>query len=322
MARPTQPTLSQIELFVALIEAGGFTAAGARLGVSQSSVSHTVKALEQSLGTSLFDRRQSPPVMTDGARRLLPHARAMLAAAEALRQEVQAERGLKSGVLRIGSFGPSSSLRLLPRLLRAFALKHPGVEVRVEEEADGVIAQWLTDRRVELGFVTLPEDRFDTVHLASDEYVVVLPEQHPLSVQPTIKARQLHDQPFITSSAGCGDEIADILHRAGARPRELFRLPQVLSVLGLVQQGLGVSVSVRLALPDAWPGVVYRPFQPATARHVALAMLDRYGLSPAAQAFLSIAQRANAAERHRPATLSTRGAAANGLAEHLRLPAT
>jgi DNA-binding transcriptional LysR family regulator len=290
MPRPSQPTLAQLELFVALVEAGGFSAAGVRLGVSQSSVSHTVKALEQTLGTSLFDRRQSPPALTDGASRLLPHARAMLAASEALRQEVQAERGLKSGVLRIGSFGPSSSLRLLPRLLRAFALKHPGVEVRVDEEADGVVAQWLTDRRVELGFVTLPEDRFDTVHVASDEYVVVLPERHPLVAQATVQARQLHDQPFIASSAGCGDEIADILRRASAQPRELFRLPQVLSVLGLVQQGLGVSVSVRLALPDTWPGVAYRPFQPAAARHVALAMLDRHGLSPAAQAFLRIAQ--------------------------------
>lgn len=299
MPRPSQPTLAQLELFVALVEAGGFSAAGARLGVSQSSVSHTVKALEQSLGTSLFDRRQSPPVPTEGARRLLPHARTMLAASEALRQEVQAERGLKSGVLRVGSFGPSSSLRLLPRLLRAFALQHPGIEVRVEEEADGVIAQWLAERRIELGFITLPDDRFDTVHVASDEYVVVLPELHPLAAQPSVRPQQLHEQPFIVTSAGCGDEIAGILGRAGAQPRELFRLPQVLSVLGLVQEGMGISVSVRLALPDAWPGVVYRPLAPAARRHVALAMRDRHELSPAARAFLAVAQQALGLERGR-----------------------
>lgn len=291
MPRPAQMTLGQLELFVALVEAGGFSAAGARLGISQSSVSHTVKALEQALGTALFDRRQSPPALTDGAKRLLPHARTLLSAAEAIRQEVQAEQGLKSGLLRIGSFGPSSSLRLLPQLLRAFALRHPGVEVRVDEEADGVIAQWLVDRRVELGFVTLPQERFDTVPLATDEYVVVLPERHPLATQEAIRPKQLHRQPFIASSAGCGDEIGGILSRAGAQPLELFRLPQVMSVLGLVQQGLGVSVSVRLALPDAWPGVVYRPLQPSAARHVALAMLDRSALSPAAQAFVAMAQK-------------------------------
>lgn len=291
MARATRPTLSQLELFVALAEAGGFSAAGVRLGVSQSSVSHTIKDLETSLGASLFDRRQSPPALTDGARRLLPHARAMLASAEALRQEVQAEQGLKTGVLRIGSFGPSSSMKLLPRLLRAFALQHPGVEVRVEEESDQVVAQWLAERRVELGFVTLPDDRFDTVHVASDEYLVVLPEHHPLAAQQAVPVAKLHAQPFIATSAGCGDEIADILRGAGAQPRELFRLPQVLSMLGLVEQGLGLSVSVRMALPAAWPGVVYRPLRPAAARHVALAMLDRHALAPAAQAFVELAQR-------------------------------
>ncbi len=302
MARAARPTLSQLELFVALAEAGGFSAAGVRLGISQSSVSHTIKDLERSLGASLFDRRQSPPALTDGARRLLPHARAMLAAAEALHQEVQAERGLKSGLLRIGSFGPSSSMRLLPRLLRGFALQHPGVEVRVEEESDHVVAQWVAERRVELGFVTLPEERFDTVHVASDEYVVVLPEHHPLARRQALAPAQLHAQPFIATSAGCGDEIADILRNANAQPRELFRLPQVLSMLGLVEQGLGVSVSVRLALPAAWPGVVYRPFGPAVPRHVALAMLDRHALTPAAQAFVAMAEHALA----KPGTTSRR----------------
>ncbi|RZA16093.1 MAG: LysR family transcriptional regulator, partial [Lysobacteraceae bacterium] len=110
----------------------------------------------------------------------------------------------------------------------------------------------------------------------------------PLSAERAIKPVQLHGQPFIASAAGCGDDIAHILSQAGARPLELFRLPQVLSVLGLVQQGLGVSVSVRMALPDSWPGVVYRPLRPAVPRRVALAMLDRDALSPAAKAFLKI----------------------------------
>lgn len=283
-------TLSQLELFVTLVEAGGFSSAGARLGITQSAVSHAVRTLEQALGTTLFDRRESPPALTDGARRLLPYVRSMLASAESIRHEVAAERRLRAGVLRIGSFGPSSSVRLLPQLLHRFATSYPGVEIQVDESTDGVIAQWLVDRRVELGFVVLPDERFDTVELARDEYVVVMSEDHPLAAQSAIEASALDGLPFIASSAGCGDHIAALLSVAGAVPHELFRLPQVLSVLGLVEQGLGISVSVRLALPDKWPGVVYRPFRPAAARHVALAMLDRHALSPAAAAFVELAQ--------------------------------
>ena len=290
-------TLTQLEIFVALAETGAFSAVGARLGVSQSSVSHTIQSLEKALGIELFDRRQSPPLLTAGAGRLLPHARALLGHAEAMQQEVQAERGLRSGVLRIGSFGPSSSLKLLPQLLRAFALRYPGVEVRVAEDADHVIDQWLVDHRVELGFVTLPDERFETVALTDDEYVVVLPQQHPLARQAGVRAAQLDGEPYIASTAGCGDDIAGLLRAAGATPRELFRMPQVISVLGLVQEGLGVSVSVRLALPDTWPGVEFRPFVPAAPRHIGLAMLDSSKLTPAAQAFVALARQAHPALR-------------------------
>jgi DNA-binding transcriptional LysR family regulator len=284
-------TLTQLELLVALAETLSFSAAGARLGISQSSVSHTISALEKSIGTTLFDRRTTPTTLTATAERLLPHARAMLVHAEAMAQEAQAERGLKSGVLRIGSFGPSSSLKLLPNLMRQFARKFPNLEVRVAEEADGVIAQWLVDHRVELGFVTLPDDRFESVQVAEDEYVVVLPSAHPLAKQRTVTTRQLHGQPFIASAAGCGDVIDSILARHKTVPHEVFRLPQIISVLGLVQQGLGVSVSVRLALPERWPGVVYRPFKPSVPRKIGLAMLDRSRLSPAAAAFVKLAER-------------------------------
>ncbi len=57
-----------------------------------------------------------------------------------------------------------------------------------------------------------------------------------------------------------------------ARPHELFRLSQVFSVLGLVQQGLGVSVSVRLALPEQWQGVVFKSFEPKATLHRQKAM--------------------------------------------------
>lgn len=294
-------TLNQLELFVTLADTRGFTAAGARLGLTQSSVSHTIRALEKSLGVELFDRRDNPPRLSAGAQALLPHARGLLAHAEAMRQQVQAQLSLRSGVLRIGSFGPSASVRLLPKLLRAFALRYPGVEVRVVEEADPVIDQWLVDRRVELGFVTLPDGRFETIEVAHDEYVVLLPERHPLAAQTKVCAAQLDGQPFIVTSAGCGDEIAALLDGGGARPHELFRLPQVISVLGLVQQGLGVSVNVRLALPDRWPGVVFKSFDPLARRRIGLAMLDRTQLSPAAAAFVGLAQEATSFAPKQPA---------------------
>jgi DNA-binding transcriptional LysR family regulator len=283
-------TLTQLELFIALAQGSSFSAVAAKFAITQSSVSHTLRSLERELGVELFDRRESPPRLTPAGERLVSHARAMTGHAEAIRQEVQAEHGLKKGLLRIGSFGPSSSLRLLPRLMRKFSARHPGIELQIDEEADDVIAQWLVDHRVELGFVTLPNDRFDVVPIASDQYVAVLPKNHPLASRARIRPAQLTGERYIRCAAGCGPEIDRILQAAKSKPHEVYRMPQILSVLGLVQQGLGVSISVELAVPDSWPGVVFRPFDPPARRHVALAMLNRANLTPAAAAFVKLAE--------------------------------
>lgn len=282
-------TLVQLQILVALAEAGGFTTAAARLGIGQSAVSHAIRALERTLGVTLVDRRVAPPALTEVGRRLLPHARGALAHAAALGQEVEAAKGLATGTLRIGSFGPTSSVTLLPELLVEFARRYPRIEVRIDEDTDEVVDQWLIERRVELGFVVLPDDRFDTVPLVEDEYVVILPERHPLAREAAVPIRALEGVPFLLT--GSRDEVESVLERARIRPRILYRFGQVISLLGVVQRGLCVSAAARLVLPDHYPGVVYRPLAPRAPRRVALAMRDRGDLTPVARAFVEVAER-------------------------------
>lgn len=81
----------------------------------------------------------------------------MLGLADAIRQEASDARSMKLGTLRIGSFGPTSSQRLLPRILADYRRIYPGIEVHVDEGPDRQVVQWLLDRRVDVGFVALPE---------------------------------------------------------------------------------------------------------------------------------------------------------------------
>jgi DNA-binding transcriptional LysR family regulator len=75
------------------------------------------------------------------------------------------------------------------------------------------------------------------------------------------------------------------------RPRVRYRFSQVIWILGIVQQGLGVSIAPRLALPAQYPGVVYRPLEPRARRRVALAMRDIAELSPVARVFVELSER-------------------------------
>lgn len=188
-------------------------------------------------------------------------------------------------------FCATSSLRLLPRLLERFQQKPPLVEVHIEEAIDSTVMQWLPERRVELGFVVLPDERVDTLTLAGDELVAVLPAAHPLAYQSAIGAMGFHGQPFIRTSAGSGPHIDAFWASQGTAPRTLLRFEQLSSMTGFVAQGEAVTIAARLALPEPPSGVVYRPLRPRCRWKIALAALSFDKLSPAALAFVELTQK-------------------------------
>ncbi|MBH1963702.1 MAG: LysR family transcriptional regulator [Comamonadaceae bacterium] len=282
-------TLTQLEIFSVLAKVGSFSRAAAALNITQSGVSHAIKQLETELGVRLLNRDGGTTSLTEVGARMLVRTNDILQQKEALQQEASMERGIARGTLRIASFGATSSLRLLPELMDRFQRAQPLVEVQIDEAVDDVVIEWLLERRVELGFVVLPEDRFETLRLATDELVAVLPASHRLASKSAIKARDFHGMPFIRTSAGSGPQIDRFLNTGDAIPQTLFRFEQLSSMMGFVSRGAAITIAARLALPDPPAGVVYRNLQPRWPREIALAALSFDKLSPAAREFVSVA---------------------------------
>ena len=95
---------SQLHCFVALADTGSFTETAYTTHLRQSAVSHALSALERELGVTLLERNNKGVVALTGiGRSLLPHARTLLAQAEAIEQGARAARGLVKGNLRLGS---------------------------------------------------------------------------------------------------------------------------------------------------------------------------------------------------------------------------
>jgi DNA-binding transcriptional LysR family regulator len=283
-------TLAQLEVLITLDECRSFSRAAMRLGTTQSAVSHALRALETQFGVKLAQRDASGVTMTDAGERLLLRAREMTALAATMTQELGDAKELKTGTLRIGSFGPTSTVNLLPPLLAAFKKRHPGAQVRIEEESDEVIDGWLLQKRVELGFVVVPDERFEVLPLVQDEFVAILPAGHALAKHKAVPVSSLTGLDFVLTEAGCGPVVVPILQKNIALPKVLYHFTQIISILQFVQQGLAVSVAARLALPDAPQGVVYRPLLPTQPRTVGLACLDAAKLSPLARAFWELAR--------------------------------
>jgi DNA-binding transcriptional LysR family regulator len=288
-------TLTQLEIFSLVAELRGFTAAAHRLEISQSAVSHALKSLEQELGVELLRRHQSQVELSDIGQQLLLRARAMLGLANTLRQEAADARGMKRGTLRIGSFGPTSSIKLLPRILQHYRAAHPGIEVHIDEGPDRQVIQWLEERRIDIGFVVLPQERFDTVALIEDQMVALLPASHPLATRHSLSLSDLCHEPFVLTEAGSSELVMRLFNAARLTPNIRYRCSQLLSTLDTIARGDALTVVAEGSLPDDNDRrYVKKPLSPPISRQVGLAVLDRRQASPATLAFIKLASSLNA----------------------------
>ena len=105
----------------------------------------------------LIQRHRLGIALTEMGKRMIKHAQQILVSTM-LSCKKRLNKGLKRGSVRIGSFGLTTSVQLLPQLMWAFGQKYPEIELRVFEAVDREVVEWLYDRYVDVGFVMLPNE--------------------------------------------------------------------------------------------------------------------------------------------------------------------
>jgi DNA-binding transcriptional LysR family regulator len=281
-------TFAQLRVLLAVVEEGSFTAAAARVRISQPAVSRAIANLEAELGAALLKRGRGVVQLTDAGRAAMAHAREAVQHEEALRAQVAAAATPIRGVLLLASM-PSVTGTLMPPLVRRYRDRHPDVELRLFEGADDEVRTWLTNGAADIGVVTLPAPGFETQPLGADEFVAVLPADHRLASLPAVPFSELADEPIILPTGGCAPLINDAARRAHTRLSVRFEATDVASLVGMVASGFGVSIAPTLGLSRPMPGVVTRRLEPRTPRTLALAVRSRAELSSQADAFLATA---------------------------------
>ncbi len=219
--------------FVAVADAGGFTAGGERVARSQSAVSIQIRKLEERLGKRLFERTPRRLALTREGEALLGYARRLLA----LNDEAVAVVGRPpvSGALRLGVteyFVP----RHLPAILARFASVHPGVALTVETGISATLRRRLDDGALDLAVVRQgPNDPPGEI-LLSEPLLWVAGE----GFRPDAKA----PVPLIALGPPCGMRALALaaLERAGRPVVPVFTSGSLLGLLAAVEAGLGVAV--------------------------------------------------------------------------------
>src|SRR5438067_805083 len=181
-----------LRAFVAVAEELNFTRAAQRLHLAQQALSTQIQQLETRVGERLFDRTTRSVALTEAGERLLPHARAALAALDAGLGELEATRRAARSTLRVG-LATTAVVPLVTETLRRFAADRPDVNLAVSNHGMIDPSAGLRAGTVDVGFVRPPftddgDVTMETV-LTEPRYIVV-PEGHPLADRESVQPRE------------------------------------------------------------------------------------------------------------------------------------
>ncbi len=208
--------IRQLQYFVTVAEELHFGRAAERLHIVQSTVSQQVRRLERELGVTLFERTSRTVTLSPAGRRLLPRARAVLAAGDALTAEARSLAAPLGDTLVLGT-GSSLGSRL-DLFLDAVAAHGPDLKVRFSNlDRDARIEQVRTGRldgAFLRGVTTVPGLRL--LPLWEDRLVAALPAAHPLAEQSAVSLAQLRDLPLRITPRERNPVLHDLLVAACA----------------------------------------------------------------------------------------------------------
>lgn len=278
------------KVMLAVDDYGSFTRAGEVLGYTQSGITQMMKSLEREVGFPLFVKDSHGMRLTREAQALLPHVRSLLAADEVVRQEIASLKGAQVGTICIGTY-LSCSIHWIPKILRAFHRDHPDIHFKVIEGDEGELADWIQERRVDIGFISRQEEqRYQFLPVMEDELFAVLPAEHPLAVRSEIPLELFEDIPFVTTAYAPGSDIHRVLKQYNLKPDIRYVSINEFSVLSMVEHGLGITLLPGLLLRGQTGDFVCRSLKPRLYRQLGLAYASSQDLSPAARIFLEYAK--------------------------------
>jgi DNA-binding transcriptional LysR family regulator len=238
--------MAQLRTLRAVAETLNFTRAAERLGITQSAVSHQIKALEAELGEPLFVRAKRGVLLAEGGRAALDHAARILDEADALRARLQGEGRAPSGRVRAGA-ATQAFVHLFAGLFESFMKTHPRIELtfRTTVSTDQTVADILAGG-AEVGFAALPvyAPSLQVRELFEDELVLVAGPEHRLAGQRTASVADVAEARLVLFERGSSVRRATdaFFHEVGVRPALALESNDTYFVKLMVEHGLGVSL--------------------------------------------------------------------------------
>jgi len=189
--------IRQLRYFLDIAETEHLTQSAQNLFVTQSTLSHGLRQLEQELDVALFDRLGRGLKLSQAGAEFKVYARRALQEIEAGRMALADLSGLKSGRLKVGAF-PTFLNTVVPATVAAFSRAFPRVKVEVQDLRAGAIEEMLLDGRLDLGIAFHPaeHEEIEAEVLFDERLLLVVGSGHPLAKRRRVHMPQLASVPL------------------------------------------------------------------------------------------------------------------------------
>lgn len=269
-----------------IVELGSFTRAAEVLGYTQSAMSQMIASLEDELSIRLLVRSRTGAKLTPEGAELYPQVERLVYQYWATQEKANEIKGLKSGVIRIGTIS-SVSVHWLPGLLKEFRAQYPEVEFVLHQGDYTLFQEWIKTGAVDFAFVNpAAVSGIETIVLKEGAMLAVLPEAHPLAVESAVPLEALAAQPFLLLEEGHYSEPLEAFRALGLAPNIRYTIHDDYSIMTMVEAGLGVSILAELVLHRTNYRLALRPTIPPVTRTLAAGYRDKNSLPIASKHFI------------------------------------
>jgi DNA-binding transcriptional LysR family regulator len=246
--------LKQLEVFMAVVEHGSFSAGAREAFITQSTVSQHVAALEEELGVRLLDRSRNGVSLTEAGKIFRRHARQVLGDLRATHDAIRRFRGVENATLTVAASTIPGGY-LIPAVLVTMCERFPDLGVALLQGDSREAVERVASQEAEVGVVgnRFEERGLTYVPVGSDEICLAAPRGHPWTSRQSVALTDLGEAPFVVREAGSGTArtVAQALAGAGVTTgglRVRAHMGSNEAVKAAVMAGLGLSFLSEVAV--------------------------------------------------------------------------
>lgn len=236
--------LTDLRLFLAVVDAGSITHGAAEVGLSLPAASERLRDMETGGGVQLLERGRRGVRPTPAGEALAHHARQIQRQLAQMRGELSEHASGLRATIRLAA-NTATITEFLPRRLGDWMAGHPRVDIELKERQSIEIARAVSAGLVEIGILSGAVDTSGLVlrPFAIDQLVVIVPHDHALATAKQIAfAEVLHEQ-FVGLASGSLQEHIDAqAARLGTRLKMRVRLRTFESICQMAGRGIGLGI--------------------------------------------------------------------------------